>query len=190
MITPRPEKGPQNVTNEGVESQLWRRVLAIANTYEESWYLDRSIDPVAFAKRHPDIPHDIQSQELTRLRDELVTYHPESFAPTQAAHRFSIIETLRSGGMGVVYLAFDHDCNRQVAVKKIRPEFRSDPLVVRRFHAEAELTAGLEHPGIIPIYARGVDFKGEDFYAMRLIRQGGASTLAMAIQEFHEFHES
>lgn len=186
MITPRPEKGPQNETNEGVESQLWRRVLAIANSYEESWYLDRSIDPVAFAKRHPDIPHDILSQELTRLRDELVTYHPESVAPTQAAHRFTIIETLRSGGMGVVYLAFDHDCNRQVAVKKIRPEFRSDPLVVRRFHAEAELTAGLEHPGIIPIYARGVDSKGEDFYAMRLIRQGGASTLAMAIHEFHD----
>ena len=186
MITPRPEKGPQNVTNEGVESQLWRRVLAIANTFEESWYLDRSIDPVAFAKRHPEIPHDILSQELTRLRDELVTYQIESVAPTQAAHRFSIIETLRSGGMGVVYLAFDHDCNRQVAVKKIRPEFRSDPLVVRRFHAEAELTAGLEHPGIIPIYARGVDFKGEDFYAMRLIRQGGASTLAMAIHEFHD----
>jgi serine/threonine protein kinase/tetratricopeptide (TPR) repeat protein len=161
-------------------------VLAIANTYEESWYLDRSIDPVAFAKRHPDIPHDILSQELTRLRDELVTYQTESVAPTQAAHRFSIIETLRSGGMGVVYLAFDLDCNRQVAVKKIRPEFRSDPLVVRRFHAEAELTAGLEHPGIIPIYARGVDSKGEDFYAMRLIRQGGASTLAMAIHEFHD----
>jgi serine/threonine protein kinase len=185
MITPRPEKGPQNVTNEGVESRLWRRVLAIANTYEESWYQDRSIDPVAFAKRHPEIPHDILSQELTRLRDELVSDHPESVAPTQAAHRFSIIETLRSGGMGVVYLAYDHDCNRQVAVKKIRPEFRNDPLVVRRFHTEAELTAGLEHPGIIPIYARGVDSKGEDFYAMRLIRQDGASTLAMAIHEFH-----
>ena len=86
MITPRPEKGPQNVTNEGVESRLWRRVLAIANTYEESWYQDRSIDPVAFAKRHPEIPHDILSQELTRLRDELVSDHPESVAPTQAAH--------------------------------------------------------------------------------------------------------
>ena len=55
----------------------------------------------------------------------------------------------------MVYLAYDHDCNRQVAIKKIRPEFRNDPLVISRFHAEAELTSGLEHPGIIPIYAKG-----------------------------------
>lgn len=186
MITPRPSKGPLNESDDGIESHLWRRVLAIANTYEEAWYQDRSIDPVAFAKRHPDIPFDILSQELIRLRDELATYHLDSAPSPQTAHRFSIIKTLRSGGMGVVYLAYDHDCNRQVAIKKIRSEFRNDPLVISRFHAEAELTAGLEHPGIIPIYARGVDAQGEDFYAMRLIRQGGASTLSMAIHEFHD----
>jgi serine/threonine protein kinase len=125
------------------------------------------------------------SQELIRLRDELAADQTASVAPTDAVGRFSIIETLRSGGMGVVYLAYDHECNRQVAIKKIRPEYRDDPLVIRRFLAEADLTAGLEHPGIIPIYARGVDDQGENFYAMRLIRQGGASTLAMAIHEFH-----
>lgn len=186
MITPRPSKGTLNESDDGIESHLWRGVLAIANTYEEAWYQDRSIDPLAFAKRHPDIPFDILSQELIRLRDELATYHLDSVPSPQTAHRFSIIKTLRSGGMGVVYLAYDHDCNRQVAIKKIRPEFRNDPLVISRFHAEAELTAGLEHPGIIPIYARGVDAQGEDFYAMRLIRQGGASTLSMAIHEFHD----
>lgn len=186
MITPRPEKGPQRISVEGVESQLWRRVLAIANQYEASWYQDRSIDPVAFARRHPDIPYDILSQELIRLRDEMAADETESIVSKEHPHRFSLIEPLRSGGMGVVYLAYDHDCNRQVAIKKIRPEFRNDPLVIRRFHAETELTAALEHPGIIPIYAKGLDSQGEDFYAMRLIRQGGASTLAMAIQEFHE----
>jgi serine/threonine protein kinase len=186
MITPRPSKGPLNESDDGIESHLWRGVLAIANTYEEAWYQDRSIDPVAFAKSHPDIPQDILSQELIRLRDELATYHLDSVPSSQTAHRFSIIKTLRSGGMGVVYLAYDHDCNRQVAIKKIRPELRNDPLVIGRFHAEADLTAGLEHPGIIPIYARGVDAQGEDFYAMRLIRQSGASTLSMAIHEFHD----
>jgi len=185
MNTPRPEKGPQTISNAGVETQLWRRVLAIANEYEESWHQDRSTDPVAFAKRHPDVPHDILSQELIRLRDELAADQTASVAPTDAAGRFSIIEALRSGGMGVVYLAYDHDCNRQVAIKKIRPEYRDDPLVIRRFLAEADLTAGLEHPGIIPIYAIGIDDQGEDFYAMRLIRQSGATNLAMAIHEFH-----
>ena len=185
MNTPRPEKGPQMLSDAVVESRLWRRVLAIANEYEEAWHQDRSIEPLAFAKRYPDIPHDLLSQELIRLRDELAADQTASVAPTDAVGRFSIIETLRTGGMGVVYLAYDHECNRQVAIKKIRPEYRDDPLVIRRFLAEADLTAGLEHPGIIPIYARGVDDQGENFYAMRLIRQGGASTLAMAIHEFH-----
>ncbi len=151
MNTPRPEKGPQMLSDAVIESRLWRRVLAIANEYEEAWHQDRSIEPLAFAKRHPDIPHDLLSQELIRLRDELAADQTASVAPTDAVGRFSIIETLRSGGMGVVYLAYDHECNRQVAIKKIRPEYRDDPLVIRRFLAEADLTAGLEHPGIIPI---------------------------------------
>ncbi len=186
MTTPKPAKDQQNYLYAGVETQLWRRILAIANEYEETWHQDQTIDPVAYAKWHPDIPFEVLSQELIRLREELAADLPGSIASTQLAPRFSIIETLQSGGMGVVYLAYDHDCHRQVAIKKIRPEFRNDPIVVRRFHTEAELTAGLEHPGIIPIYARGVDAQGEDFYTMRLIRQSGASTLAMAIDEFHE----
>ncbi len=186
MNTPRPEKVRQSISNAGVESQLWRRVLAIANEYEESWHQDRSTDPVAFAKRHPDIPHDILSQELIHLRDELVAAPPEAGAVKETVGRFSIIETLRSGGMGVVYLAYDHECHREVAIKKIRPEFRNDPHVIRRFHAEAELTAALEHPGIIPIYARGVDTQGEDFYAMRLIGRSGSGTLNIAIRAFHD----
>jgi serine/threonine protein kinase/tetratricopeptide (TPR) repeat protein len=158
----------------------------ILNQYEEIFHHDRSIDPVAFAGRYPDIPHDILSQELIQLRDELQADQLESVSYPKHAGRFSIIKTLRSGGMGVVYLAYDHDCNRQVAVKKIRPEFRNDPVAIRRFHAEAELTAELEHPGIIPIYAKSVDTQGEYYYAMRLIRQCGASTLAVAVEQFHE----
>lgn len=186
MNTPRPEKGPQNESHDSADSQLWRRVLLILNQYEESLHKDRLIDPVAFAGRYPDVPHDILSKELIRLRDELQADQFESGSSLKHADRFSIIEMLRSGGMGIVYLAYDHDCNRQVAVKKIRPEFRNDPLAIRRFHAEAELTAELEHPGIIPIYAKGVDTQGEDYYAMRLIRQCGASTLAVAVEQFHE----
>lgn len=87
--------------------------------------------------------------------------------------------------MGMVYLGYDHDCNRQVAIKKIRPELREDPEVQRRFHAEANLTADLENPGIIPIYAKGADQGGDAYYAMRLISQTGADSLLVAIDDFH-----
>lgn len=185
MNSPRPGEGLLYESNDSAESQLWSRVLVILKHYEEAFHQDRSIDPVAFAGRYPDVSPEILSKELIRLRDEIQADQPESVSSPKNADRFLIIETLRTGGMGVVYLAYDYDCNRQVAVKKIRPEFRNDPRAIRRFHAEAELTAGLEHPGIIPIYAKGVDAQGEDFYAMRLIRQGGASTLAVAIEQFH-----
>ena len=186
MINPQPEQRPEVLSSEGVQSQLWRRVLAIASQYEDSWQHDQSIDPIAFAKLHPEIPQNILSLELTRLRDELVADTKDSVVFEESVRRFTIIDTLRTGGMGVVYLAYDHACNREVALKKIRPEFRDDPHVIRRFRAEAELTAALEHPGIIPIYARGADSQGEDFYAMRLVGRSGASTLAKAIHEFHE----
>jgi serine/threonine protein kinase len=186
MLDPQPAERPEVLSSAGVQSQLWRRVLAIASQYEDSWQHDQSIDPIVFAKLHPDIPQNILSLELTRLRDELVAATNDSVTFEENARRFTIIDTLRTGGMGVVYLAYDHACNREVALKKIRPEFRDDPHVIRRFHAEAELTAALEHPGIIPIYARGADSQGEDFYAMRLVGRSGASTLAKAIHEFHE----
>lgn len=185
MKSARPGEDLQYEANDSAESQLWSRVLVILKHYEEALHQDRLIDPIAFAGRYPDVSPDILSKELIRLRDEIQADQLESVSSPKNADRFLIIETLRTGGMGVVYLAYDYDCNRQVALKKIRPEFRNDPRAIRRFHAEAELTAELEHPGIIPIYAKGVDAQGEDFYAMRLIRQGGASTLAVAIEQFH-----
>lgn len=185
MKSGRLGEGVQYESHGSAESQLWGRVLVILKHYEEALRQDPLIDPVAFARRYPDVSLDILSKELIRLRDEIQADQPEFLSSPKNADRFLIIETLRTGGMGVVYLAYDYDCNRQVAVKKIRPEFRNDPRAIRRFHAEAELTAELEHPGIIPIYAKGVDTQGEDFYAMRLIRQGGASTLAVAIEQFH-----
>lgn len=185
MNSARPGEDLQYEANDSAESQLWNRVLVILKHYEEALHQDRLIDPVAFAGRYPDVSPDILSKELIRLRDEIQADQPESVSSPKNADRFLIIETLRTGGMGVVYLAYDYDCKRQVALKKIRPEFRNDPRAIRRFHAEAELTAELEHPGIIPIYAKGVDAQGADFYAMRLIRQGGASTLAVAIEQFH-----
>ncbi|MFO0067182.1 MAG: serine/threonine-protein kinase, partial [Pirellulaceae bacterium] len=50
------------------------------------------------------------------------------------------------------------------------------------------LTASLEHPGIIPIYGRGVDEEGREFYVMRLITGEGSGTLSDAIGLLHGIH--
>src|SRR6478609_1272119 len=51
--------------------------------------------------------------------------------------RFQLGEELARGGMGVVYRASEPSIGREVAVKLVRPEFRSNPGAVVRFLAEA-----------------------------------------------------
>src|SRR5262249_38323618 len=60
----------------------------------------------------------------------------------------------------------------EVALKQIRPELAEDPRCVNRFLLEAEITARLEHPGIIPVHSRGTDARGQLYFAMRLVRGG------------------
>ena len=52
----------------------------------------------------------------------------------------------------------------------------------RRFLLEAEITGGLEHPGIVPVYGLGHDADGRPYYAMRFIR---GESLKEAIERFH-----
>ncbi|MDE2040138.1 MAG: serine/threonine protein kinase [Elusimicrobia bacterium] len=65
---------------------------------------------------------------------------------------YELIGELGSGGMGLVYEARDRALQRRVAIKKMREEFRSDPLERRRFLREARLVAALHHPNIVDIY--------------------------------------
>jgi tetratricopeptide (TPR) repeat protein/tRNA A-37 threonylcarbamoyl transferase component Bud32 len=88
-----------------------------------------------------------------------------------------------AGGLGKVFVALDDDLHREVALKTIRSRHLDSPESQHRFLREAEITAGLEHPGIVPIYGLGSDANGRPFYAMRLIR---GSTLKEAIDRFHE----
>ena len=48
---------------------------------------------------------------------------------------------------------------------------------------EAEITGGLEHPGIVPVYGLGAYADGRPFYAMRFIK---GDTLKDAIERFHQ----
>src|SRR5262249_17611842 len=47
---------------------------------------------------------------------------------------------------------------------------------------EAEVTGGLEHPGIVPVYGLGTYGDGRPYYAMRFIR---GDSLKEAIDRFH-----
>ncbi|MFM7846062.1 MAG: protein kinase domain-containing protein [Planctomycetota bacterium] len=104
-------------------------------------------------------------------------------SPTE---RFQILDKLGEGGMGRVTIAWDRELERRVALKEIRLSEADDEHYQRRFQQESQITARLEHPGIIPIYARGLFAEERPYYAMRLIAGGNSSTMQQAIDELHQ----
>src|SRR5579862_2425015 len=81
---------------------------------------------------------------------------------------YEIQSELARGGMGVVYVARQLSLNRLVALKMILTPFAGED-EKRRFRAEAEHTATLEHPNIIPVYDSG-EADGMPFYTMKLVQ--------------------
>ena len=102
---------------------------------------------------------------------------------TSAGTRFRILRPHAKGGLGEVFVALDTELNRDVALKEIQDHFADDPRYRARFEFEAEVTGGLEHPGIVPVYGLGHTPDGRPFYAMRFIK---GDSLKEAIRRFHE----
>jgi serine/threonine-protein kinase len=72
---------------------------------------------------------------------------------TAVEGRYAVSDMLGKGGMGAVFLAEDLRLGRKVAIKVLRPELASDGSYVGRFEREARISAQLDHPNIIPVYA-------------------------------------
>lgn len=101
---------------------------------------------------------------------------------TNGGSRFRIVRPHARGGLGEVFVAVDVELNREVALKQIQNQHADLPQSRSRFVLEAEITGGLEHPGIVPVYSLGHDASGRPFYAMRFIR---GDSLKDAIAAFH-----
>ena len=100
---------------------------------------------------------------------------------TSTGHRFRVQRAHARGGLGAVFVAMDTELNREVALKEILDSQADNPISRQRFLLEAEITGGLEHPGIVPVYSLGRHGNGRPFYAMRFIR---GDSLKVAIRKF------
>jgi eukaryotic-like serine/threonine-protein kinase len=82
--------------------------------------------------------------------------------------RYQIARKLGSGGMANVYLAYDQELGRRVAIKILDDRHASDEQFIERFRREAQNAAGLSHPNIVSIYDRG-EAEGTYYIAMEHI---------------------
>ena len=101
---------------------------------------------------------------------------------TSGGQRFRVLRPHASGGLGAVFVALDDELHREVALKQIHDERADDPISRQRFLLEAEVTGGLEHPGIVPVYGLGTYDDGRPYYAMRFIK---GDSLKEAIAKYH-----
>ncbi len=102
---------------------------------------------------------------------------------TSDGQRFQVLRPHAQGGLGAVFVALDGELHREVALKRILDSHADDPDSRHRFVMEAEITGGLEHPGIVPVYGLGTYADGRPYYAMRFIR---GESLKEAIDHFHK----
>jgi serine/threonine protein kinase len=102
--------------------------------------------------------------------------------------RYTILRRLGKGGFGEVFLAFDDDLDRPVAIKVPRPERISKPEDIKTYLNEARILASLDHPHIVPVYDVGRTDDGLSFVVSKLIE---GSDLASRIKEARpSCHES
>ncbi len=92
---------------------------------------------------------------------------------------YELRSVIGGGGMATVYRAFDHNLQRDVAIKVLSQEAAAQPGFAQRFRQEARLAARLRHPNIVHVY----DFGAQDqvFYMVQELLPG--PTLAERISE-------
>jgi serine/threonine-protein kinase len=132
-------------------------------------------------------------QELKRPGDDAqasratigdtVAYTGHAAEEPAAGLRYRVLRPFARGGLGEILVAEDLELHREVALKEIQQRFAGDEQSQARFLLEAEVTARLEHPGVVPVHGLGKCADGRPFYAMRLVQ---GDTLQEAIRKFHE----
>jgi tetratricopeptide (TPR) repeat protein/predicted Ser/Thr protein kinase len=91
----------------------------------------------------------------------------ERSAPPPVVGRYRIDRRIGAGGMGEVYLGFDAELERELAIKLVRAEFCLGG-GGERLRVEAKALARLSHPNVVQVYEVG-EHEGRTFLAMEYV---------------------
>jgi serine/threonine-protein kinase len=153
---------------------------------------ERRPPPAAVVADEPAAGSSSAKSSIVRLLfppdDEQAVQTFDAQAGVQLGH-FTVIERIRTGGMGAVFRALDSRLARVVALKVLPPVLSRDPLIVQRFKNEAQSAAQLDHENVARVYFIGED-QGLHFIAFEfingtnvrdLIAQNGHLSVAEAV---------
>lgn len=102
--------------------------------------------------------------------------------PVPGLDRYEDLGPLGTGGMGEVRRVRDRRLGRTLAMKVVRPDRLSQPALVARFLEEAQATAQLQHPGIVPVHDLGQLPDGRLWFTMKEVT---GRTLGQIIRQVH-----
>ena len=112
---------------------------------------------------HPEDQADARDALPRIVLDRTGTADGAPLGPAE----FQVRSTIGEGGMGRVHLVRQRSLDRDVAVKTLKGDLR--PSAAAALLREARLTGSLEHPGVIPVHALGVDEAGLPLLVMKRV---------------------
>jgi len=144
----------------------------------------------------PDAPAPVDDEGLTELVKETLSYigiEPTLYrarAQTPAATsdswrtgfgHYSEMEEVNHGGGGVIFRATDRKANRVVAIKVLAERHHGSRRLLNKFLAEAQITAQLQHPNIVPVHEIGLTPGGQPFFSMNHVEGESLAKLLMML---------
>jgi serine/threonine protein kinase len=172
-----------------MSTELLARIAEKCTEFEGLLSRGVAVDLDAFVQDVDECNRERVRIELEELAAEL-GYSSEKYQGVGGGlgtevERYELKENLQCGGMGQVWIAVDTQFGRRVALKEPLVGVKETVEKRNRFLHEAEITARLNHPGIVPIYSKGHHRDGTPYYTMRLISGEDSGTLLDLINEHH-----
>jgi serine/threonine-protein kinase len=132
-----------------------------------------------------EAPMDFLEKPIAEAAGQMVANEAggkaRSLHPGSRFARYEILRRVGAGGMGEVYLAYDGQLKRNLALKLLAPPLTQNKRGLRRLEQEAQAASALNHPSILTIYefgrVEGVHYIASEFVEGRTLR-GKCSRMA------------